>query len=736
MQWKKYLAGLLITLLCLTKGVTGFASHIFGGELLYTCINDTTYKLSLTFYGDCSAFAPVFHSLDTAHPLIYVYNNGVFTDSLRLHADSTEIDVSPVCPRELDSTTCHNGTLPGVKKFVYSDTIVLHTQSAKWAFIFKGDMGASNAAGRSVNITNIVSPGTSLIQLEADLNNTIGRNSSPEYFTVPTPFYCINVPEEYNQGAIDPDGDSLAFKLVQAYDGHTGSPVTYNFPFTATTPMGTTPGNFNFTNVNGQVTFIPDITQDALIVTQVSEYRGNVLAGSSEREMTFIISNNCFGTPPSLQITSIYGGVAHNNIINLCEGTPQLSFILSLTNPEGDSTRITYHNLPPGAILDTFDNFTPNPSASFSWNTSAVAPGLYTFYVTLQNNHCPIANTQTIAYTINIATPPTITAMQVYPTDCIHQAVVEYDMTAGFLPRNVFVVSGVDTIRTYADTTGMIRDSLPAGTYTVIVSSDSLCTAAYTFTIADSGTIPLLPFFKFYCQGDVAAPLYTDPVGPTATIAWYEANGIPLPAAPTPATNVPGVYTWYFIEQYKVCTSLPDTGKVIVRAAPDIDLPDPNISLCFGDTLYLTADGGATYSWYPTEELRPNSAGQLYTLALYPETFTVTAVDQFGCKDTTTRKYDNIQQCCSFVYPTAFTPNNDGLNDGFRIVTYGNMARYQLYIYDRWGNKVFYTDDPKQYWDGTYLGIPCDMDTYYYYFNGQCLTGRGEQHKGDVTLIR
>ena len=64
------------------------------------------------------------------------------------------------------------------------------------------------------------------------------------------------------------------------------------------------------------------------------------------------------------------------------------------------------------------------------------------------------------------------------------------------------------------------------------------------------------------------------------------------------------------------------------------------------------------------------------------------------------------------------------------------MARYQLYIYDRWGNKVFYTDDPKQYWDGTYLGIPCDMDTYYYYFNGQCLTGRGEQHKGDVTLIR
>jgi len=736
MQWRKHILRLLLILFCLGRGINGFASHIFGGELLYTCINDTTYKLSLTFYGDCSAFSPIFHSLDGATPLIYIYNNGAFFDTVRLHPDTIEVDVSPVCSGDIDSTTCHSGTLPGVKKFVYLDTVIIPAASIKWSFIFKGDMGSSNAAGRSYNISNIFSPGTSLIQLEADLNNITGNNSNPQYSTIPTPFYCVNYYEQYNQGAVDPDGDSLTFKMVPAYNGATGSTVTYLAPYTATSPMATNPGNFNFYDVNGELAFTPNITQDALIVTQVAEYRGNVQVGSSEREMTFIIIDNCTGTPPTLHISSIYGGLPENNIINICLGTPQLSFILALTNPDGDSTRLTYNNLPAGAVLDTFDNNTPNPSASFSWNTSAIPAGIYTFYMTVKNNHCPISNTSTIAYTINIATPPTVAVSQVSPTDCIHQAQMQYTMTDGFLPRYLYVVnSSGDTIKSYTDTTAAITDSLPVGSYTVIVTSDSLCTAYDTFTITDSGTIPLSPLTISLCVDDATGPVSFLPVAAAATINWFTANGTPLTAPPTPNTNYPNTGTWYVTENYKVCASLPDTVKAIVRTlpVPQVQLP---ATICFGDTIQLVADGDAKYTWSPTDEILINSNNELYFVALQPRTFTVTAVDAYGCTDTVTVPYTDVQPCCNFSYPNAFTPNNDGRNDGWRVLTYGNMQRYWLSIYNRWGDRVFFTETPGAYWDGTHDGKECDPDTYYYYFKGQCLTGRSEEHKGNITLIR
>jgi len=733
---KKVFIGLGCTLLCLLHSFSASASHIFGGELLYTAVNDTTYALNLTFYGDCSAYSAIFHSLDSATPLIYIYKNDVLYDSVRLKADTIELDVSPVCPHDIDSTTCYGGTLPGVKKFVYTDTVYITSLSTKWSFIFKGDMGYSDAAGRSVNITNIISPGTSLIQLEADLNNVLGHNSSPEYSTIPTPFYCINVNEEYNQGAIDPDGDSLAFQMVQAYNGQTGNPVNYVFPYTATSPLATSPGNFHFTNVNGEMTFTPDLAQDALIVTQVAEYRGSLQVGSSEREMTFIVLSNYNGIPPSLHISSIYGGVSDNNIINICQGTPLISFILTLNNPDGDSTHLTYTNLPAGAVLDTFDNGSPNPSISFSWNTGAIAPGLYTFYVTVKNNHCPISNTSTIAYTINIATPPVIAISQLSPTDCIQQAYMQYILTGGFLPRNIYIVKGGDTVKTYTDTTGIILDSLPAGNYLAIVSSDSLCTSYQIFSISDSGDIPLTPLTESMCLGDATGAINFPIAGTGATLSWFLANGTPITSAPTPNTNIPGTYTWYVTEHYIDCSSLPDTVTAIVRPLPVPEVPLPPATICLGDTLYLIANGDATFTWTPQNNIYTNNNNQLYAIADAPITFTITAVDKYGCTDTVTLPYSNIQQCCNFVYPNAFTPNNDGKNDGFRVLTYGNMLYYQLSIYNRWGDRVFYTEDSHQYWDGTYSGKVCDNDTYFYYFKGTCLTGHSEQHKGDVTLVR
>ena len=75
--------------------------------------------------------------------------------------------------------------------------------------------------------------------------------------------------------------------------------------------------------------------------------------------------------------------------------------------------------------------------------------------------------------------------------------------------------------------------------------------------------------------------------------------------------------------------------------------------------------------------------------------------------------------------PNAFTPNGDGINDFFYIVGFDLQSEAELTIIDRWGEKIFFTNDVGEYWDGTYKGKDAVADTYFYilYIRGKELTG-------------
>ena len=94
--------------------------------------------------------------------------------------------------------------------------------------------------------------------------------------------------------------------------------------------------------------------------------------------------------------------------------------------------------------------------------------------------------------------------------------------------------------------------------------------------------------------------------------------------------------------------------------------------------------------------------------------------------------------CCDEVFvPNAFSPNGDGKNDIWRIVTAAGFDLIQLDLYDRWGNKVWGTVDPLQGWDGTLRGKDMDMETYFYIFRYHChADGNDYMKKGDVILVR
>lgn len=96
----------------------------------------------------------------------------------------------------------------------------------------------------------------------------------------------------------------------------------------------------------------------------------------------------------------------------------------------------------------------------------------------------------------------------------------------------------------------------------------------------------------------------------------------------------------------------------------------------------------------------------------------------------------------SFIdVPNAFTPNGDGYNDEFRVA-YKSLAKYECWVYNRWGRLVYHSTDPGLGWDGRINGKKAAEGTYYYIITaiGTDKLSNGKQRtyklSGDINLMR
>lgn len=72
---------------------------------------------------------------------------------------------------------------------------------------------------------------------------------------------------------------------------------------------------------------------------------------------------------------------------------------------------------------------------------------------------------------------------------------------------------------------------------------------------------------------------------------------------------------------------------------------------------------------------------------------------------------------CPFYVPNAFTPDGDGINDFFKYGFECSILRFEIRIFSRWGNMVFYSNNENTYWDGTNNGTPLPTGAYTYVIN-------------------
>lgn len=143
------------------------------------------------------------------------------------------------------------------------------------------------------------------------------------------------------------------------------------------------------------------------------------------------------------------------------------------------------------------------------------------------------------------------------------------------------------------------------------------------------------------------------------------------------------------------------------------------------------------WSWFFADKSKYKASGENASFlfenpGIYPVALVVQNLS--GCKDTVVKTITVMSDFNLFV-PNSFTPNLDGTNDQFQAKGTGVMS-LTLWIYNRWGEKIFETNDYTQGWDGTYKGEDCKSDVYIWKIQAKSATGQFKDLNGLVTLYR
>lgn len=149
----------------------------------------------------------------------------------------------------------------------------------------------------------------------------------------------------------------------------------------------------------------------------------------------------------------------------------------------------------------------------------------------------------------------------------------------------------------------------------------------------------------------------------------------------------------------------------------------------------LATGNNLQYSWSPGTGLNNSFAADPIATLQKDQVYNVTVISPEGCRDDdviAVKAYTGPE----FYVPNAFTPNNDGRNDLFRVIAAGVPKLDFLQVWDRWGQEVFRTSDLSTPWDGTIKGKPAGTGTYVWMVQGVDYLGRTFSRRGTVTLIR
>jgi gliding motility-associated-like protein len=247
-----------------------------------------------------------------------------------------------------------------------------------------------------------------------------------------------------------------------------------------------------------------------------------------------------------------------------------------------------------------------------------------------------------------------------------------------------------------------------------------------------------------YCDGDIASDLMIDVTGSADWSINYTLNGVAQNIVSSTTSisigNAEGVYVLTGISDVNCSNSASQTQTIIITATPAQPVASSDVVYCTDDLpgSVSVSGAGGTYTWYTDNALTSvYGTGSIVTVLGTTQVYYVTE-SLNGCESTPDEVSITFENC-EVVYPTAFTPDGDGINDTWEIL--GLDEKYPdntVRIYNRWGNLIFEHESSvtnpynNSQWDGTYKGAPLPVGSFYYIID---VKGSDEKIKGTVSII-
>jgi len=239
---------------------------------------------------------------------------------------------------------------------------------------------------------------------------------------------------------------------------------------------------------------------------------------------------------------------------------------------------------------------------------------------------------------------------------------------------------------------------------------------------------------KFICKGDSVNLLASG----GAYIIWQPITGLNNAYIYNPIA-FPDTSTWYNATVYSThACSNQDSVMVTVQNAPAVTY-SVDTTIVIGDVadLFIYANQpNVSYIWTPSYGLNCTNCTDVYAQPLETTTYQISYEDSASCFLQNVEITVTVDEKYSIDVPTAFTPNGDNKNDVVYVKGWGIKNLLEFSIYNRWGEKIFTTDDINVGWDGTYNGKPQNIDSYVYYVKAKLYSGKEIEKKGTINLFR